>query len=199
MAVPLRVDAVFCRPGYRVRLRPIRDDDVDAVMTWINDPQITRNFAGMSKQIRREDELVYLQQMQTSETDRLYAIEADDGRYLGNAGIHKIYWPAGSGRLGVVIGDRRAHGQGLGREAMQLLITLAFDRLDLHKVWIMHFASNDRMRHLCSKLGFVPEGVLRDEYVHEGAWHDMVRHSLLRADYDAATWRPHAHEGGTDG
>jgi RimJ/RimL family protein N-acetyltransferase len=189
MTVPLRVETVFQRPGYRVRLRPICDADVDAVMNWINDPDVIKNFAGMSQAITREQELAYLQAMQRSETDRLFAIETLDGVYLGNAGIHKIYWPAANGRLGIVIGRRDQHGQGLGQEALRLLITLGFEALNLHKLWMMHFASNHRMQHLCTKLGFVNEGVLRDEYFHQDGWHDMVRGSLLRADYDAAAWR----------
>ena len=39
-------------------------------------------------------------------------------------------------------------------------------------------------------LGFVEEGRMRDEYFHEGGWHDMLRHSLLRPDYDGVPWRP---------
>ena len=97
----------------------------------------------------------------------------------------------GGGRVKVLTEPQRRdlHGQGLGQEALRLLITLGFEALDLHKLWMMHFASNHRMQHLCTKLGFVNEGVLRDEYFHQDGWHDMVRGSLLRADYDAAAWR----------
>jgi len=182
-------------PGYRVRLRPIRRDDVDAIMEWINDETVTRNFAGMSRRITREQELAFLDGVIASDTDRLYAIEDLDGRYLGNAGVHKIYWPARNGRLGLVIGRREAHGRGLGQEALRLLLLAAFDELELHKVWIVHFATNERMAHLCAKHGFVREGVLRDEYFHRDAWHDMVRQSLLSHEFASASWRPERQEG----
>ena len=179
----------FTLPGYRIRLRPIRLDDVDAIMGWVNDEDVIKNFAGMSKQITREEELAYLEAMIGSDTDRLYAIEDADGQYIGNAGIHKIYWPARNGRLGVVIGGRHRQGQGLGQEVLRLLIALGFDSLKLHKLWVVHFSSNARMAHICDKLGFVQEGVMRDEYFHRDAWHDMVRRSMLQQDYDAAPWR----------
>ena len=44
---------------------------------------------------------------------------------------------------------------------------------------MVHYASNERMRHIAHKLGFSVEGCLRDEYFHRGAWHDMVRQGLL--------------------
>jgi len=180
----------FTYPGYRVQLRPIRRDDVDAIMEWINDETITRNFAAMSERITREQELAFLDRVIASDTDRLYAVEDRSGRYLGNAGVHKIYWPARNGRLGLVIGRREAQGQGLGQEALQLLVARAFEDLQLHKVWIVHFRTNARMAHLCAKHGFVREGVLRDEYFHRATWHDMVRCSLLDHEYEAAGWRP---------
>lgn len=181
--------APFSPPGYRVRLRPIRLDDVDAIMEWVNDDEVIRNFAGMSRQITRDEELAYLEAMIASDVDRLFAVEDLEGRYLGNAGIHKIYWPARNGRLGVVIGRRDAQGAGLGQEVLRLLVRYGFEALELHKLWVVHFASNARMAHICTKLGFVEEGVMRDEYFHRETWHDMVRRSMLRHELEQAPWR----------
>ena len=183
------MDHTLAPPPYRVRLRPIRLDDVDAIMEWVNDDEVIGNFAGMSKPITRDEELKYLDAMIHSDTDRLFAIEDQAGRYLGNAGIHKIYWPARNGRLGVVIGRRAEQGRGLGQQVLQSLADVAFTELELHKVWIVHFATNTRMAHICRKLGFGDEGRMRDEYFHRGQWHDMIRWSMLNHEYQSAVWR----------
>ncbi len=158
-------------------------------MTWINDDDVVGNFAEMSATITREQELAYLQSMIHSDHDRLLAIEDEGGEILGNAGIHKIYWPARNGRVGVVIGRRDRQGGGLGQQVLKLLAMYAFESLMLHKLWIVHFSSNLRMAHMCQKLGFQREGLLRDEYFHRGAWHDMVRCSMLDSDYARVDWR----------
>ncbi len=173
----------FSFPGFDVALRPLTMDDLDAIMAWINDPAVTRNFAGMSGTITREQEAAFLERIFASETDRLYAVVDREGAYLGNAGIHKIYWPARNGRLGLVLGAARARGHGLGQQAMKLLCARGFLDLGLHKLWLVHYATNARMAHIATKLGFVTEGVMRDEYFHAGAFHDMVRSSLLESDY----------------
>ena len=173
----------FSLTGYRVGLRPICVDDVDAIMEWINDPAVTRNFANMSRTITRSQERDFLDGMIASDTDRLYAIVGSDGTHIGNAGIHKIYWPARNGRLGLVVGHTDAQGQGLGQEALRLLITLGFEQLGLHKLWMVHYRTNDRMRHIAIKHGFQREGLLRDEYFHAGTFHDMERHGLLEHEY----------------
>lgn len=152
-------------------------------MGWINDPAVTRNFADMSEPITRAQEEAFVQRMIDSDADRLYAIVDDSGAYLGNAGVHKIYWPARNGRLGLVIGKKDAQGRGLGMEALRTLLAVGFDELGLHKLWVMHYRSNGRMRHMVTKLGFQAEGILRDEYFHAEAFHDMERHSLLEHEY----------------
>ena len=167
---------------FDLRLRPIRVDDVDAIMEWINDPEVTRNFAGIRGRITREQEVDFLEQMIASENDRLYAIEALDGTYLGNAGLHKIYWPARNARLGIVIGSPKARGQGRGQQVLKLLLAKAFIDLGLHKVWLIHFVTNRRMAHITQKLGFKGEGTLRDEY-YTDRFHDMCRVSMLEDEF----------------
>ncbi len=180
----------FTFPGFRVGLRPLTMDDLDSIMEWINDPEVTRNFAGMSETITREQEAAFLERAFASETDRLFAVVDASGQYLGNAGIHKIYWPAKNGRLGIVLGARGARGRGLGQEALKLLCARGFLDLELHKLWLVHYAENHRMAHIAEKLGFVAEGRLRDEYFHAGRYHDMLRLSLLEQDFAelAAEW-----------
>lgn len=177
---------LFTRPGFRIGLRPVSLDDIDTIMTWVNDPEVVRNFATMG-QITREQELAFLERMIASKEDRLYAIVTVDDperpRNIGNAGIHKIYWPARNGRLGVVIGSKSDHGRGYGQEAMALLLALGFEEIGLHKLWLVHYAENTKMRHLAEKLGFQQEGLLRDEYFCEGHFHDMFRHAILAPDY----------------
>lgn len=166
-----------------IRLRPIRVDDVDAIMEWINDPAVTANFATMSQHITREEELAFLERTIASPTDRLFAIEDAAGTYLGNAGIHKIWWPARNGRLGIVVGRKEAQGRGVAQAALRALCAIGFRELGLHKLWLVHYSTNARMAHVAGKLGFVREGVLRDEYFHQGTYHDMVRHSLLAHEF----------------
>lgn len=183
-----REDEIFELPGARIRLRTIAEGDVDAIMEWINDPDITRNFAAFAEPISRAQELAFIRAMRASDADRLFAIEpAGGGALIGTAGLHRIYWPAKNGRLGLMIGQRDQQGRGLGQEAMKLLIAYGFERLGLHKLWLVHYADNQRMRHVAGKLGFVQEGVLRDEYFHGGRWHDMVRHALLAPHWRASS------------
>jgi hypothetical protein len=56
-------------------------------MTWMNDPGVTRNSAGMGKELTRDEDLAFLDRIIGSDSDRVYVIEDADGHYLGNAGL----------------------------------------------------------------------------------------------------------------
>jgi RimJ/RimL family protein N-acetyltransferase len=178
-------------------------EDVDHILGWVNDPSIVGNIAAFSGEpFTREQELAYIAQMQASKSDELYSIFAsrsaegshDDGAddsnaYVGQVGIHQIHWRSRVGRLGIVIADKARMGQGLGSAALASAIDIAFaeDQLNLHKLWLMVFSNNTRSLRTYKRLGFVEEGVLREEYFHDARWRDMTRLSLLQREWQLPT------------
>lgn len=91
--------------------------------------------------------------------------------------------------LGIILGERRAWGKGLGGEAIEAALGYCFLDLDLHRVGAEIFAINPRSVRLFERCGFVREGVLRDKVVKEvaGALRpvDVYLYGLLRRE-----WRP---------
>jgi RimJ/RimL family protein N-acetyltransferase len=170
-----------------VRLRPLALSDLDHVMTWVNDREIVGNFAAFSgKPFTRDEEKAYLERLLASTQDRVFSVErATDGGYVGQVGIHQIHAPSRVGRLACIIASRSEMGRGFGTAAIRLVLDWAFREARLHKVWLMCFKENVRARGIYSRVGFVEEGVLREEYLHEGVYHDMVRMSLLEREWPA--------------
>lgn len=170
-----------------VQLRPLEEADVDHIMTWVNDPEIVGNLAAFSGEpFTREQELAYVRQIRASSSDVVFSIlAAEDGRYLGQCGIHQVHGRSRVGRLACIIAARGDHGRGYGSAAIRALCDHAFEALGLHKLWLMVFSHNARGRGIYERIGFRQEGVLREEYFHEGRWHDMVRLSLLGREWQA--------------
>jgi RimJ/RimL family protein N-acetyltransferase len=168
-----------------VTLRPLAEADVDAIMTWVNDPQIVGSIASFSGEpFTREQELAYVRRMMASEDDRVFSIvRAADGGYLGQVGLHQIHRRSRVARLACIIGSRSEMGRGYGTAAVARILDHAFGHEELHKVWLMIFSTNQRSRRVYERLGFQEEGVLREEYFHEGTWHDMARMSLLGREW----------------
>ncbi|MBE7450599.1 MAG: GNAT family N-acetyltransferase [Kofleriaceae bacterium] len=170
-----------------VRLRPLAESDVDHIMTWVNDPEITGNIAAFSgRAFTRDDEVAYVRQILASPSDRVFSIEeAATGRYLGQTGLHQIHARSKVARLACIIATRGDMGRGYGTGAIRLVLDHAFGPLGLHKLWLMVFSHNERGRRIYGRLGFVEEGVLREEYFHQDRWFDMVRMSMLAREWAA--------------
>jgi len=168
-----------------VTLRPLCEADVDSILTWVNDREVVGNIAAFSGEpFTREDELAYVARIQASDVDRVFSVfAADDSRYLGQVGLHQIHRRSKVGRLSCIIGSRAEMGKGLGTGAIANLLDVAFGEEGLHKVWLMVFERNERAQRVYSKIGFLEEGRLREEYLHEGGWHTMVRMGLLAREW----------------
>lgn len=171
-----------------VKLRPVEEHDVDDILRWVNDKDIVGNLAAFAgKPLTRDDEIAWVRKVRTSTDEKVFTVlEAKSGRYLGQVGLHQIFWRSRVGRVAAIIAGKDDMGRGYGSAAIATLLDIAFDELALHKVWLMVFDKNTRSRRTWNRLGFVDEGILRDEYFHDGAWHHMVRMGLLEDEWRSA-------------
>lgn len=80
-----------------------------------------------------------------------------------------------------VIGEPGARRQGYAREATRLWIRFGFEVLGLRKIYLDTMDTNFRNIRLNESLGFVVEGILRNEYVLDGRERDVLRMGLYRA------------------
>ena len=149
---------------------------------------IVGNIAAFSgKAFTREDEVRYVQGVLASSADVVYSVRAaDDDRYVGQVGLHQIHDRSKVGRLSCIIGSRDEWGKGFGTAAIAQLLDIGFSTLELHKVWLMVFDTNERAQRTYSRLGFAVEGLLREEYFHQDGWHNMVRMSMLDREWTPA-------------
>ena len=80
--------------------------------------------------------------------------------------------------------------RGLGTEAARLIIGYGFEHLGLHRISLEVYAFNPRARRVYDKVGFVTEGVLRDELRWEDQWIDATAMSILAAEWNRHRGRP---------
>ncbi|NQT49822.1 GNAT family N-acetyltransferase [Candidatus Kuenenbacteria bacterium] len=157
-------------------------EDVDNIMTWVNDPEVTAYFATMGNITRtRDQEIAYLSTMLASKNDRLLSIFIDD-EYAGQCSINQIHWPAFTGRFFMVL-TKEFQGRGLAPKVIFQLLKVALEDMGLNKIWLIVREDNEKGRHLYKKCGFETEGVLREEYKIDDEFINMVRMAILAKEY----------------
>ncbi len=82
--------------------------------------------------------------------------------YTALYGLHRQTAP----ELGAIIGDERARGRGVGREAERLTNLKAFEEFGAHKVYGRIPSTNEAARKAVIYNGWKQEGVLRRHVRH---------------------------------
>lgn len=173
--------------GEKVRLRPIERDDLPRFVKWFADPQVRQHLAVYLPFSLAEEERWFeglLGRIERQE-DVVLAIEAADGVHIGSLGLHSINWKDRNAELGIVIGDRTYWNQGLGSEAIRALLRVAFQEMNLHRVFLKVDVENARGVRCYEKAGFQREGVLRDAVFKQGSYGDQYVMSILESEFEA--------------
>jgi RimJ/RimL family protein N-acetyltransferase len=175
--------------GKLVRLRAYEKSDLDAVMKWVNDEGVTQFLRDelFAYPVSRAQEERFIEHVSIpSHTSREFALETiADRTYLGGIGLHDIDWILRSAEAGIVIGNKDYWGKGYGTDAMRTLMRLAFDRMNMHRVWLRVYDFNVRAIASYERCGFQRWGVLRDGKFIRGRYHDTIVMGILESEYRA--------------
>jgi len=170
-----------------VRIKPVSLNDINNIMSWINDPDVIKNFQHFGKKFTKQEELKFLKKVLANNTDYIFSIfKKGTNEYIGQSAINQINWQNKLGRLSLLI--KKEHwGKGYAQEVIPLLLEYAFKKLKLNKVWLMAYQSNKKGMHIYKKMGFKKEGVLQEEYFWNGTYHTIIRMAMLASSYKKLT------------
>jgi len=150
---------------------------------WFNDPHVCRYTRHGTKNYTLEHARDYLAAISKSNNTMVYAIiEKERRKHIGNISLNDISWANHSGEISLIIGDRNYWGKGIGKEAVRLIIDLAFSSLKLHRVWVGMTADNAPMIRLAQSLGFSEEGRLKDALYKNGSYFDITQWSKINSE-----------------
>jgi diamine N-acetyltransferase len=172
--------------GKRVRLRGIEREDLPRFVAWLNDPDVYQNLLLHAALSMVEEEAWFEQMKQHPAEEHPLVIEVDSPQGwipIGNTGFNAIDWRERSAEIGIFIGEKRFWGQGYGREAMQLMISHGFTNLNLNRIFLRVFETNQRAIHCYENAGFVHEGRLRQARFHGDHYIDVILMSVVRSDW----------------
>jgi diamine N-acetyltransferase len=89
----------------------------------------------------------------------------------------------GPAELGILIGERRLWGKGLGGACSRWMVEYGFRELNLPPVYLEVLETNRRAQDLYARLGLVVEGRLRQHQLKGGCHVDVVLMGLRREEY----------------
>jgi len=166
--------------GPRLYIRRAQPADAAASYRWFANPAVTTFLPLAGKgHLPLENIEAYLARVATSDRpDLAVTIERLEQGPIGCGGFRNF--DADAAEVSLVLGEPSSWGQGLGTEAMQLLVAFAFGPLGLHRVWLIVRADNERAIRLFSRMGFVVVETQVGAVVVDDQPRDKLRMELTR-------------------
>jgi len=168
------------RSGERVSLHPVEEDDLDVFARARNDPALRVPLCIDSATNR--EALEEFHEETISEGDGYWFVVTADGEATGAVMFPDVREGDGLADLAYWILPEH-QGEGLGREAVSLLLEYGFAELRLHRVRADCLVTNEASRGLLESLGFSREGRFREAVFQDGAYADVLRYGLLETEW----------------
>lgn len=172
-----------CMLSNQVRLRALLKEDAELLYKWIIDRELMI-LNSPYHPVSETDHEAWVEQMMKKSSDLVIFVieEIKNNRAIGTCQLLNINWLHRSAELQIRIGDISHQGKGYGSEAVQLLIDFGFKDLNLHRIYLHVFATNNRAIRVYEKCGFSREGTLKEAAFIDGEWVDIQVMGLIRSN-----------------
>lgn len=171
--------------GDRIFLKKIQISELsDSVMDWFNDDSLMKYYTSSKNAITREkliDSINLGEQTESVYTFGIYL--KDTSKLIGTVKLGPISKAHKTSDLATLIGDKDYHGKGLAVEAIQLGNKLAFEEFDIRKLYGGVYEDNIASYKAYTKAGWVTEGVLKGQYLHDGQVQDRILIACFNPKY----------------
>jgi len=175
--------AVAVIEGNRVMLRAVEENDSIAFHRWFNDPEVTRFLGVPFPALSLAQKRRLIESLRDDNSRSVYTILLKNATPIGICELREFDTKVRSCELAITIGEKQYWGQRYGGEAVELLLQIAFQGFNMHKVWLTCAAYNERGLRAYTRIGFREEGRLRDARFIDGCYHDTVVMSILEEEW----------------
>jgi [ribosomal protein S5]-alanine N-acetyltransferase len=168
--------------GTRVTLRPVREDDIDAMYSAHIDIANRGAFFPLGVLSESAFKRGFSETGFWQKEEGTLLITAPDAPLAGHIEFFKPvnYWDAFE--LSYQLYDEQHAGRGYISEAVQLLTDYLFGAKKQNRIQLVIVPENAASRRIAEKCGFQLEGTARGAFFNDGRSQDVLIYSLLRDD-----------------
>ena len=169
----------------RLRLREIVHRDTEAIFAIRGDYEVTKYNSGAPYQhLSQAEDLIHGMADSFILRDEIrwgITLKPDD-TVIGMVGYN--YWNRTDHRGSIGFDLNRGYWRrGIMSEAVTAIINFGFERMNLNRIEADASIYNAASIGLMQSLGFQQEGVQREQYFENGAYHDLVLFGLLKREW----------------
>jgi RimJ/RimL family protein N-acetyltransferase len=178
-----KINRIRFLEGERIYLTPTTMDDFDHHYRWDHDRQLVflddKHFRPKSYSKAKEE---FEKRLNDYDNCSFMIILKEDNSTMGLAEIYSIDDYERRGYWGIVLAQAYWN-KGYGSEVARLIFRYAFEELGLRRLKSYTHSGNPVSMKFQEKLGFVKEGVLRQEFFFNGKYYDGIDYGMLKEEY----------------
>ncbi|MYL35639.1 GNAT family N-acetyltransferase [Pontibacillus yanchengensis] len=169
--------------GEKIYLRIPYEEDAEVIYAGLNNESESRLMRGRQVPVKLTTVKQALQQPYQKSYAYLICLNEND-EVIGEVSISQNGVEINRcGDFQIAIYKEEHFGSGKGTEATQLALQIAFGQLNLNRVQLEVFQSNERAINTYEKIGFIKEGIKRQAWYTDFDYQDCVMMSLLREEF----------------
>jgi diamine N-acetyltransferase len=169
-----------------IKLRPLQLKDIPHILEWMNDSALNQFFQQDFTKMTTEKETTYITQSWHDQNNQHFAITNKTDEYLGTISLKNINLQHRNAEYAIAL-RQKAIGTGVAQEATIKLLTLAFTKLKLHKVYLNVLSDNLRACRFYEKIGFIFEGETKAQIYLNDKFHDLTWYGLTKDQWQKTT------------
>ena len=171
--------------GTCIRLRGIRESDIDGLYALFSDPRVMRYWS-RGPMTDRQEAVDYartiLDGFMKHDLLNWIVADAESDALIGTATLYEINPQHARAGLGYALMPEY-WGKGLAKQAATLALCYGFLELGLHRIEADTEPNNTRSNRVLEALGFRREGLLRERFRHPDGIQDSLIFGLLRTEW----------------
>ncbi len=164
-----------------IKIRKFQKEDIPYKVRWINDDE-NNQFLHYDLPLREDKTLVWFNSIK-DRTDRVdYTIICND-EPVGLIGLLHIDNKNRKAEYYIALGGTEHRGKGIAAIASDLLIRKSYHTYNLNKIYLYTEVDNESAQNLFKRIGFIEEGLLKEDLIREGIKVDRFVYGLLVNEY----------------
>ncbi len=168
----------------RLILRAMSSEDLEKRVEWLNN-HIVRETLLMRFPISIDETRIWFEKTLSDPSRQDFIIKLKEtGEPIGFAGYVGIDWVHRKAEPFIAIGEVEAWGKGYGTEVVHLLLDYGFNELGFNRMYGFMLDNNPGALKMDLKAGFIEEGLLKDDVMIHGEYHDRIMLGVTRKQFN---------------
>lgn len=165
----------------KVQVRKFEEKDVPLKVKWINDTS-NNQYLHYDLPLTLENTFRWFNRIK-DDARRFDATILYESMPVGIIGLLSIDSVNRKAEFYITLGEVSYKGKGIAEKASKLLINYAFEELGLNKLYLYTEEQNLRAQKLFEKIGFLKEGLLRQDLFIKNEYKNRFSMSILKDEY----------------